>query len=144
MQKAINQQNIICLFKKFQQYDIIINIICIPLFGATGAAFGTLIAEICVFTVQLYYLREMVLPILASYNYSQVFLGTVLSGIFASSIKYIPAPSIVRLIISAIVFFGIYLIFMLIKRNCAVVEIWNTVLRKIGMSRFLINNKDQN
>lgn len=118
--------------------DTIINIMCIPMFGATGAAFGTLIAEIFVFVVQFFYLRKMILPIFASIRYSQIIIGSILSGICCSLVLKLSASSIVRLILSSFVYFGVYLAFMLFNKNGTIVEIWNTILKKIGLSQYLI------
>ena len=112
--------------------DTIINIMCIPMFGATGAAFGTLIAEIFVFVVQFFYLRKMILPIFASIRYSQIIIGSILSGICCSLVLKLSASSIVRLILSSFVYFGVYLAFMLFNKNGTIVEIWNTILKKLA------------
>lgn len=95
--------------------NLILNTVCIPRYGAAGAAFGTVAAELTVFAVQIWYLRNT--------DYFQVKkreLGKVLMAAAGGSMglcvyRYFTEVQTVfaDLCFAAAVFFGIYLFLLL-------------------------------
>lgn len=62
--------------------DLILNFIFIPRYGAAGAAFGTLIAELSVLIVQMLYIKDIAkFALLGMFNW-KVYLSTVGSFVF--------------------------------------------------------------
>lgn len=110
--------------------DIIINAILIPRFVSAGAAIGTLIAELSVFIVQYVSLRNEVKSVFRQLHYFRIIVAIVLSIIASIWIKIININYFVTLVISSILFFGTYIIFLLLKKEELIVEIWNMVTIK--------------
>ena len=110
--------------------DIIINAILIPRFVSAGAAIGTLIAELSVFIVQYLSLRNEVKSVFRQLHYFRIIVAIVLSIIASIWIKIININYFVTLVISSILFFGTYIIFLLLKKEELIVEIWNMVTIK--------------
>ncbi|MFV5784363.1 polysaccharide biosynthesis C-terminal domain-containing protein, partial [Pediococcus acidilactici] len=61
--------------------NLIINAIFIPRFGASGAAFGTLVAEFFVTSYQIYVLRDFLKEILANVKLYKNVISTLLATI---------------------------------------------------------------
>lgn len=115
--------------------DLLLNMVLIPKYAAAGAAFGTLMAEIAVFVVQIIALRKELLPAYKGIHYLRIGMG-LLAGTAAS--LWVPGlglGSFVTLVISAVCFFGAYGLVLLILREPLVVEIFQQVLDTL-LSRF--------
>lgn len=110
--------------------DIIINALLIPRFASAGAAIGTLLAEFIVLTVQYYILRNEVGEIFKSIHYLKIILALVFSSIASLWVKLLEFGDFLMLIISAISFFGVYVLFLLITKENLVVEVFNQVIGK--------------
>jgi len=122
--------------------DFIINMILIPRLQSTGAAIGTLVAEMLVWAVQYYYLRDHIKPAYANVRYGSVLLavaaGTAASlwtkritlDIVNSTISYF-----VLLVIAAALFFGAYYLILLIRREPLTMELTDQVLYKLKIRR---------
>lgn len=63
--------------------NIIINSICIPKYGASGAAFGTLIAELFVTSYQVYVLRDFLKSIMSNVKIIKNIFATLLASVAA-------------------------------------------------------------
>lgn len=111
--------------------DAIINGLCIPNFSYIGAAIGTLFAEIFVLIVQYIYIREEVKKILKQINYIQILTAIVLSGIASYWIKYLSLNSIITISLSSIIYFGVYLIYLLFRKDSLMTEIMELFIGKI-------------
>ena len=59
--------------------DLILNAILIPFWGASGAAFGTVVAEIVVLIFQAYSCRDYVLPMLRQINYIKIIVAAFIA-----------------------------------------------------------------
>lgn len=60
--------------------NIIVNMFLIPRMGAAGAAIGTVLAEIMVFIVQVYALKDVVVKILKKISYWKIAIALVLAS----------------------------------------------------------------
>ena len=105
--------------------NIIINAIFIPIYGALGAAIGTLIAESIVTGIQVIYLHQF---IFTKDNFISLFhsiIGTVIMGILIMVIlKYIN-NIILQIIIASAGGMIFYAIILLILRNKYFIEYYN-------------------
>lgn len=111
--------------------DLILNLILIPKMASTGAAIGTMAAEVVVWIVQYAALRDLVREAYQSIRYVPV-LGALLLGSAASVwVKGLHMGNFTALMISAILFFGIYGIVLTIWKEPLVLEIEGQVFRKI-------------
>ena len=111
--------------------DFVLNLLFIPLFGATGAAFATMIAEFIVLVVQIIYtknlLREIKHQIVITQYILAIFLGIIISLVF----KQFELNVFVSLFIQACLFFGGYLGILLYFRNPFIIEGYQVVKSKI-------------
>lgn len=107
--------------------DVIINAILIPRYVSAGAAIGTLVAEFVVFLVQFGVLKDEVKDAFQSVHYIQIIIALILSCIGSFWVKYFLDGSFQVLVMSSIIFFGIYGTVLLIFREEMVMEIVNTL-----------------
>ena len=111
--------------------DLILNALLIPVWGTSGAAIGTLAAEIAVFVVQFVALRKDVSTMFTSIKYWKITVSLILSGGCALSIYYLHLGNFMTLAISAIIFFGVYGLLLLLLRETFVKEIFSQMVDKI-------------
>ncbi len=100
--------------------DVCFNAILIPRYGAAGAAMGTVAAEIVVLAVQLgclYAYHKDYLSILKSMSYAKILIAAALSISASAWCTGFDGSAFVRLCISAVLFFGIYVVALLIMRE---------------------------
>lgn len=88
--------------------DLILNMLLIPVMASTGAAIGTLAAETAVWCVQYLVLRKTVDQAFKSVHYGSVAVAIVLSSVAAVAIKLTGLTNIALLVLSSIIFWGIY------------------------------------
>lgn len=114
--------------------DFILNMFLIEKYGAAGAAFATLLAEFVVLAVQCIYLRKMLAVLMKKLSIRKNIIAAVLASIAVIAVK-IPlvlpdSASAVRifinLVITAVVFFGLYGVLLLIQKESFVIELWST------------------
>ena len=111
--------------------DIIINAILIPRMQSVGAAIGTLIAEAVVLIVQYRALRNEVTDSIRKIHYGNICVGVILAIVASLWIKAMHWGSFISLACSAILFFGVYGLFLLFRKEPLVTEIGSQVLKKI-------------
>jgi O-antigen/teichoic acid export membrane protein len=98
--------------------DLALNAVLIPRFGASGAAIGTLVAELVVWIVQFIVLRNLVLQMYLSIPYWKVLLGSIIACLAAGSIKLLEFSNFITLLISVIVFGSVYIgVLMMLKES---------------------------
>ena len=107
--------------------DFVLNLVFIPMYGSSGAAFATMIAEFLVLFVQLYYTRRIIFPALKQLRMLLYGIATVVSVMSSLVIMYFLNIENVFLIlfVSACIFFGTYLIVLLIFREPMIVQYTN-------------------
>lgn len=111
--------------------DIILNTILIPKYASTGAAIGTLVAEFVVLIVQYSALKNDVAGIFKSIHYFKLVVALVLGSAASLWVKSLVLGNFVSLVISAILFFGVYGVFLLLTKEELVVEVFNQVMGKL-------------
>lgn len=115
--------------------DFGLNLVFIPEYGAAGAAFATLIAEFMVLFVQLFFTKTLLSEIKNALRWG-IYAGiSCVCGIAAFGVKTqlgVVNSSFVKLIISSMVFFGIYGIGLLVCKEAIVMEITNSMIKKLS------------
>ena len=111
--------------------DIIINAILIPKYKATGAAIGTVFAEMVVLLVQYYALRDIVKDIFRKIEYPKILCALLLSCVMTFWIKNLNLSNFMILLESSLLFFGCYFVALLVAKEKLVFEIYQQMLEKI-------------
>ena len=107
--------------------DIIINALLIPAYASTGAAIGTLIAEFAVFVVQYRALKNEVYDAFKQIHFIKIMIALVLGSLASLWLKGLDWGNFVTLVISAILFFGVYGVTLLIFKEEKILEILEMV-----------------
>lgn len=111
--------------------DLIFNVLLIPRLASIGAAIGTLLAEIVVWIVQFTALRTEILLAYKSIQYPKILLATVAGIVSSGWVKMLDIGNFATLLISSILFFGIYCAILTVMREPLVCEVKNQMLAKI-------------
>ena len=114
--------------------DLILNLLLIPKMGASGAAFGTLAAELAVVLVQAVMLRGFLKNIRQEYHVLPYFLALLPAVIAAELLRKIVLLSVgdfLTLAVTATVFFGIYGGVLLLLREQITVEFVMPYVQKL-------------
>lgn len=111
--------------------DLVINALLIPRYTSAGAALGTLIAELVVLLWQYISLRQQLADAMHQIKYGAVLVALALAGITAITTKQLNISVFFVLCISAILFFGIYTVVLLLTKEPMTLEIANQVIVKI-------------
>ena len=89
--------------------DFAINLVLIPSMGSSGAAIGTLVAELAVLIVQAIALWQFLMEIMRKIKAGNIVLACVLGTVVALLVHLLPITnSFMILVITALLFFGIY------------------------------------
>lgn len=116
--------------------DFVLNLLLIKRFGASAAAFSTMITELCVVIIQSIFLREYLYGILKKISILKLLISIIPATIVSIILKYtLHLGVFVVLVITCIAFFGIYAILLLIQKEPLVIEVFDTLTNKL--SKFL-------
>lgn len=112
--------------------DIILNVILIPQMGANGAAIGTLFAEFTQFCVQAFFTRNHIRGAISTKGTVQVVIATILgtAGYYLIS-SVLHVGTFATLFITAMVFFGVYAVVLLVFRYEMLIELLNMMCNPI-------------
>ena len=111
--------------------DLAINIVLIPKMGATGAAIGTVVAELFVCVVQYFALKDMVFDMYKNLPYKSVLVACAIGSLGSLWIKSFGFGFFLTLLISAILFFGIYFVILTLMKEKLVLELEKQVIGKV-------------
>lgn len=117
--------------------DLVLNMIYIPKYEATGAAIGTLAAEIVVLIIQAFYLREMLWKMKGEFHWKQIGAAVIVStAVILLVRRYVMIDSIfLTLVVSAVIYFGAYGAVLLAVKEPFVMDIVEPIFRKIRKYR---------
>ena len=104
-----------------------LNIFLIPLYGATGAAIGTLAAEIVVLLVQYNYVRKFTGNLFADLNWRLLISAHLTALILSLWVKFLRIPVIFSLILSSVFFWGGYIGILLWRKEPFAVTIMGKI-----------------
>lgn len=111
--------------------DFIVNLVLIPRYACVGATIGTLIAEFVVLLYQYIILHDLVTEMFKAISYWKIIAGTAVGSIFSLAVLKFSLNNFLTLLISAIVFFGIYCLMLMVFKEELSVEITKGLLNKI-------------
>ena len=115
--------------------DLLLNAILIPLYGAAGAAAGTLAAEAAVLAVQYRALRENVRDAFRSFPWGWLAIGVILSSGAGIWVRFTGLGTLPGMIVSAVCFFGVYIGFLLWRKEEIVCDALNSIGRFVRGKR---------
>ena len=115
--------------------DLGINVILIPSMGAAGAAIGTLVAEMIVFIVQYIALRDMLLEAYRQVKYGVLLVAVLLAGTLSELVKLLSLGVFFTLCLSAVIFFVVYGIVLMLLKEPLMLEMENQVKETIKKMR---------
>ena len=115
--------------------DFGINMLLIPRLASTGASIGTLAAEFVVLVVQYHVLRKEVAPIFRELPYGKVVVALGLASLASLWTKRLSVHAFIILVISVVLFMGIYALFLFITKEPMMQEIVATLKNKLKRSR---------
>ncbi|WP_313151760.1 flippase [Lacrimispora sp.] len=111
--------------------NLVINFILIPRMASCGAAIGTLIAEMVVWIVQYMALRNVVGEIYKSLRYAPIIIALVLGSISSLWVKSLPLIDFFKLVITSLLFFGVYVFVLIVFKEPLIVEMGRFIVRRI-------------
>lgn len=111
--------------------DFIVNAICIPKFVSAGAAIGTVVAEFSVLIVQYMCLRKKILEVLNTIHFLRIGVAIIVGLLLSVWTKLMGDNYFLILILSSILFFGGYGLFLLVRKEQLIIEIKNIAVEKI-------------
>jgi O-antigen/teichoic acid export membrane protein len=97
--------------------DFVLNLIFIPRLSSTGAAIGTLVAEIIVFVVHYYILRENLAPMFKNMKLLGVLISTVAAALASFWVICLGLGDFLTLVFAAVLFFGVYGAVLLLTKD---------------------------
>lgn len=104
--------------------NLIINSLLIPRLASSGAAIGTVFAELAVWIVQYYVMADKFNAIYRRISYWKILLACVAATFASLWVKMLNVGNFVTIIISAVLFFGVYCLVLLVTKE----EIMTTVV----------------
>lgn len=115
--------------------DIILNVILIPEYGAAGAAIGTLAAEFVVLLVQFLNSERNIQIAFKHIRYFKIILSVLCACLVSGWVKLLRLNCFVELLISAVLFFVMYILMLLVMKEDLCVEIINQMLQKVHLKK---------
>lgn len=112
--------------------DLVINILLIPRWASAGAAIGTLVAEIIVWIVQYCALRKDIKSAYLTIDYKTILWAIIMAIVGVVWVKTLSINVFFKLIISAVIFFGIYFWVLMIRKDELTIEMKNQLVLLIG------------
>lgn len=111
--------------------DLTINALLIPKMASSGAAIGTLVAEIVVLIYQYGKLKDRMKGIFAEVRWMSLILAGVIAGAGSVCIKFFSFNTFISLVVSAVIYFGAYGSILLITGEPLVKEIVQQIITKL-------------
>ena len=112
--------------------DFLANLFTIPLWGATGAAFSTLLAEIAVLAVQVIISYKFLKRQMKSLEIYKIFISASIACFFLSLLNPLKNFSIVIFLLISCMFFSfIYIVCLLLMRDRFTIELLRKIYNKV-------------
>lgn len=114
--------------------DVILNLLLIPKFAATGAAMGTVTAEAIVLTVQIILIRKSAPEYLKAFTglqYWKIFAAVFMGVIASLWCMRLEISAIFVLCISSVCFFGVYAFTLVVLREEFSLEVLNGLIERV-------------
>ena len=111
--------------------DLVINTVCIPTMASSGAALGTVIAELAVLVVQCWILRTQIRGFMKDVQWLKILTAVTVAAFLSIGVKALQIHNFLILCISWVVFAAVYgMILIILKENFVwniVEEIWKKI-----------------
>ena len=114
--------------------DVLLNLLLIPRYGAAGAAIGTMVAEIGVFCTLLHHGRRHV--DLSSVEYRKIIPALLLAGLAGRAFCAVEMNVVVKLILAAVLFYGIYGAALIVMKEKLTMEVAGMIKKRFRGRRF--------
>ena len=101
------------------------------MYGAAGAALATTIAEFLVLLVQFIYTKELLKEVRREFRLCYYLILCGVAGFGAYFVKYISVRNFFSLVISAVVYFGIYGLGLMIVKEPIMIDTLNGIRNRI-------------
>lgn len=111
--------------------DLIVNALLIPNYQSSGAAIGTLLAEFAVMVVQCIALRNEIKSAFSDIKYIKIIIAIVLASLASGWVTLLNLHVFITLVISAILFFGVYGVALIVTKEKLVIEILTQIFNKL-------------
>ena len=111
--------------------DILLNWLLIPRFASAGAAFGTLVAEASVLLVQYLYIRNEFPNLFKGIKYLKLLIANIFALLLSFWIPLLGQSHFITLLISAILYFSVYGITLILLKESLAHEIFNQLKAKL-------------
>lgn len=111
--------------------DLIVNWILIPSLASSGASIGTLAAEFVVLVVQYFVAIRKVPGLFREIKYYKIFIAVVASSLISIWTLELGFGVFITLVVSAILFFAVYGLILLILKEQLITEIFYQFINKI-------------
>lgn len=102
--------------------DLVLNLILIPRLASTGAAIGTLLAEMAVLIFQYWSDKKMFQGVAKDIQYVRIGAALMLAAVGSVWVKMLHMDDFPTLMISAVLFFGSYGVCLLLMKEAFVME----------------------
>jgi O-antigen/teichoic acid export membrane protein len=119
--------------------DLILNAFLIPSLASLGAAIGTLAAESAVLLLQAYYLRDFLKGVLPKLHGVQLAISLLAASLACFWCKSLAWGSFWILCLSAILFFGVFVLVLLLFKNELLLELIENLLA--SAKKFIYSKK---
>lgn len=114
--------------------DIVLNVILIPYKGAFGAAIATMLTELSVLVIQCIFLSNYKVRIFNLYEFLKICFSTLVA--FIATYYFINFTNVfLNIIVSAAVFFSIFILVLLLTKEKIVIYVLREIQRKILKSK---------
>jgi len=111
--------------------DFVLNILFIPIYGASAAAASTLIAEIIILLMQVYMLHKMDIALIGKFKIYKVVICTGIASLACFWTKTVISNSFLILLSSTLIFASVYFVLMIIFKDSIVIEVYHDILHII-------------
>jgi len=111
--------------------NIILNAILIPHFASSGAAIGTLIAELIVTTMCILSLKNEFWNAIKEINCINILFAVIFATASSFWIKSLRLNVLITLIFSSFLFFGTYIIYLVFRKDTIIFDIYNGITNKL-------------
>lgn len=110
--------------------DVVLNVLLIPQFGASGAAAATSVAELVVLVVQFVVLGQEARTAFGAVSYWKLLVALVVAVGLSFWVPILGWGSFLTLLLSAALFFGSYLAVLLVLKETLIQELLKQLLKK--------------
>ena len=115
--------------------DLVVNWLLIPKMASSGAAIGTVAAELMVLIVQFWALRKEVAPLFKQIQYYKIAIALALGSAASLWVSRLGFGNFVTLVISAVLFMGVYAAAMFVMKEPLAREMLQVIIGKVWKNK---------